>query len=69
MAVDSRLKRQSATCMLVPVLLSGVFPDTNGVVQAEWQAIPWMYSGISAGGAAPIEMGSYYYYVLLQGDM
>jgi len=48
MAVDTRLKRQSATCMLVPSLLSGVFPDTAGVVQAEWQAIPWMYSGITA---------------------
>jgi len=48
MAVDTRLKRQSATCMLVPSMLSGVFPDTAGVVQAEWQAVPWMYSGIAA---------------------
>jgi hypothetical protein len=29
-------------------MLSGVFPDTNGVVQAEWQAVAWMYSGITA---------------------
>ena len=48
MAIDTRLKRQSATCMLVPSLLSGVYPDTSGVVQAEWQAVPWMYSGITA---------------------
>ena len=49
---DTRLKRQSATCMLVPSMLSGVYPDTNGIVQAEWQAIAWMYSGITAGGAS-----------------
>ena len=45
---DTRLKRQSATCMLVPSMLSGVYPDTSGVVQAEWQAVAWMYSGITA---------------------
>ena len=49
MAVDTRLKRQSATCMLVPSMLSGVYPLTAGVVQAEWQAVVWMYSGITAG--------------------
>lgn len=48
---DTRAKRQSATCMLVPSLLSGVYPSTSGVVQAEWQAIAWMYSGIKAGEA------------------
>lgn len=52
MAIDSRLKRQSATCMLVPSMLSGVYPDTAGVVQAEWQAIAWMYSGITASVGA-----------------
>lgn len=48
MAVDTRLKRQSATCILVPSMLSGVFPDTAGVVQAEKQAVSWCYSGILA---------------------
>lgn len=67
MAVDTRLKRQSATCMLVPVLLSGVYPDTNGVSQAERQAIPWMYSGITAEGGAAAGFTFYYYNMLLQG--
>jgi len=49
---DSRLKRQSATCMVVPSMLSGVFADTAGVVQAERQAVTWMYSGITVAGAA-----------------
>ena len=51
MAVDTQLKRQSATCMLVPSMLSGVFGDTLGVVQAERQAVTWSYSGILAAGA------------------
>ena len=51
MAVDSQLKRQSATCILVPSMLSGVYGATAGVVQAERQAVSWMYSGILAAGA------------------
>lgn len=51
MAVDTRLKRQSATCILRPEMLSGVYPDTSGVVQVERQAVSWMYSGILAAGA------------------
>ena len=51
MAVDTRLKRQSATCILLPSLLIGVFPSTSGVVQAERQAVSWSYSGILAAGA------------------
>ena len=51
MAVDTRLKRQSATCILHPEMLSGVYPATSGVSQAERQAVSWMYSGILAGGA------------------
>lgn len=46
--IDSRLKRQSATCMLVPSMYSGVYPDTSGVVEAERMAVSWMYSGISS---------------------
>jgi hypothetical protein len=46
MAVDTRLKRQSATCMLVPSLSSGVYPDTSGIVAAERAAATWLYSGI-----------------------
>ena len=48
MAVDTRLKRQSAWGLLLPFKLSSVPPGTNGVVQAEWQASAWMYSGITA---------------------
>lgn len=52
MAVDTRLKRQSATCILLPHMLSSAPPDTSGVVQAEWQAMAWMYSGITASAAS-----------------
>ena len=48
---DTRLKRQSATCILVPSMISGVYPATSGVSQAERQAVSWMYSGILAAGA------------------
>lgn len=48
MAVNTRLKRQSATCMVVPSMVSGVYPDTAGVVQAERQGVAWAYSGILA---------------------
>lgn len=65
---DSRLKRQSATCMLVPSMLSGVHPDTNGVVQAEWQAVAWMYSGITAAGAVASVITLFYYKMLLAGN-
>ena len=58
MAVNTRAKRQSATCMLVPSMLSSVYPSTAGVVQAEWQAIPWMYSGIKAVGAITVSIGA-----------
>ena len=54
MAVDTRAKRQSATCMLVPSMLSSVYPSDAGVIQAEWQAVPWMYSGIKAVGAVTV---------------
>ena len=53
MAVDTRLKRQSATCILEPFMLSSVFPDTSGIVQAERQAIAKCYSGIVA---VPIDL-------------
>ena len=46
--VDTRLGRQSATCILMPFMLSSVFPDTAGIVQAEWQASGKTYSGITA---------------------
>jgi len=68
MAVDTRLKRQSATCILVPSMLSGVYPDTSGVVQTEWQAIAWMYSGITAAGAVLADVTNYFYMRLLSGS-
>ena len=54
MAIDSRLKRQSATCILIPHMLIGITPDISGVDQAERQAITWSYSGILATGGATI---------------
>ena len=45
--VDTRLGRQSATCILMPFMLSGVYPDTNAVDDEERWAITWMYSGIA----------------------
>jgi len=51
--VDTRLGRQSATCMLVPSMISGVFPSDAGVVKLERQAISWAYGQIEASiGAA-----------------
>ena len=54
--VDTRLKRQSATCILMPFMLSSAPPDTLGIVQTEWQAMAWMYSGIKA--QTPVVYGS-----------
>jgi len=66
---DTRLKRQSATCVLLPQMLSGVYPDTAGVVQTERQAVTWMYSGILAGSASGIVIAAMYLYRgLMQGD-
>lgn len=51
---DSRAKRQSATCMLMPFMLIGAYPDTAGVDSEERWAITWMYSGIDIGEAVVI---------------
>jgi hypothetical protein len=53
MAVDNRLKRQSATCILNTFVLSSVFPSAVGVTQDERQAVSWAYSGITALGVVP----------------
>lgn len=53
MAVDSALKRMSATMLLVPSM-TGVFPGTAGVSPAERQAVSWIYSGILAGAVAVV---------------
>ncbi|MGB2809120.1 MAG: hypothetical protein WBC22_15360 [Sedimentisphaerales bacterium] len=58
MAVNTRLKRQSATCMLVPSMVSGVYPSTAGIVQAEKQAVSWVYSGILAVGEITVQIGA-----------
>jgi len=50
MALDSRLKRNSALAFQQPWMV-GVSPDTAGLSQAERQAVLWCYSGILA--AAP----------------
>ena len=56
--VDTRLGRQSATCMLVPSMISGVFPSDAGVVKLEWQAISWAYGQIEAIGAITVSIGA-----------
>jgi hypothetical protein len=53
MAVDSRLKRQSATCILAPFMLSGVYPSVSGINQAERSAITWMYASVSGCPECP----------------
>jgi len=47
MAVDSALKRSSATLVLSPGK-GWAFPGTSGVSAAERMAITWMYAGIAA---------------------
>ena len=47
MAIDSSLKRFSATGLLLP-FRGGCLPGTAGVIAAERQVIAWIYSGIAA---------------------
>ena len=47
MAVDSALKRGSATFVIMP-FRGWVFPGTSGVSQVERQAAGYSYSGISS---------------------
>jgi len=50
MAIDSRLKRQSATCLIVPSLISSAFPYAVGIspTESRRQAMAWCYAGIIA---------------------
>ena len=48
MAVDSALKRSSATNVLLP-FRNWTWPDTAGVSAAERMSAAWMYAGIAAG--------------------
>ena len=50
--VDTRLGRQSATCILMPFMLIGVTPKTAGVSKLERQAVTWSYGGIESGEPA-----------------
>lgn len=47
MAIDSVLKRFSATGLLLP-FRGGCLPETSGVIIAEKQSVAWIYSGIEA---------------------
>ena len=47
MNINTRLKRQSATCILCPFMLSGVYADVPGITDNERQAVTWMYSNIN----------------------
>ena len=42
MSIDTRLKRQSATCILCPFMLSGVYGDTAGISDKERPAVVWV---------------------------
>ncbi|MCP4568386.1 MAG: hypothetical protein GY841_12485 [FCB group bacterium] len=53
MAVDSALKRFSATGLLMP-FRGGCWPDTAGVSQGERWAVTWMYSGLAAISFGPL---------------
>ena len=54
MALTTKPGRQSATCMLVPSMLSGLYPATVGTVQGDRQAAAWAYSEIEATDGAPV---------------
>ena len=66
-ALDTRYKRASAMAMIVPCLHT-VHTDTTGVVSDEerWAAT-WMYSGITISGAGAVDLGIYYYTLLMGG--
>lgn len=55
MAIDSALKRFSATGLLLP-FRGGCLPGTAGIVAAERQVAAWVYSGIAAGEAVLISI-------------
>ncbi len=46
--VDTRLGRQSATCILMPFMLSGVYSGIAGVSKEERWAVSWMYASLAA---------------------
>lgn len=55
MAIDSALKRFSATGLLLP-FRGGCFPGTAGIVAVERQVAAWIYSGIAAAEASFISI-------------
>lgn len=73
MSIDTRLKRQSATCILVPSMLSGVYPDTAEISKAERQAVAWIYSGIEASegqviiSGINVDDGKFYRFIQISG--
>ena len=65
MAVDTKEKRASVVGIN---RFAGPSPIPNASKDQEWrQEVGYSYSGILAGGAPSIELGSYYYYSLLAG--
>lgn len=53
MAIDTRAKRGSAICVSMP--WRPFLPLPDGVIdQGDRQAVPFMYSGILAGGGPPV---------------
>ena len=47
MAVDTQLRRHSATSLIMPFMTPGAFGDTAGVVLSERVAVTWCYSGVA----------------------
>lgn len=50
---DTRLKRASATSLIVPSMAPGLVTDGT-IAAADRQAVTWMYSGILAEAPVPI---------------
>jgi hypothetical protein len=46
--LDNRLKRQSASNLLLPFTIPSIYPNGPGITQPWQQAVSWLYSGILA---------------------
>jgi hypothetical protein len=53
MAVDTKLKRFSATSLIVPGFTPAAVPD-GAIGEADRGAVSWMYGGISFGAVVPV---------------
>lgn len=63
MAIDTRAKRGSAICVSMPWRPFLPLPD-GAISQGDRQSVPFLYSGILAGGAAPVDATPHFTYFL-----